>query len=148
MGETARPSTLLRRDVAEVCRETGDDPAAVAADLDNAVHEFHAHFKPLIEKKVNEYLKDLREQNAKRTGSQEPFEPDEQHMQQLWTEGHRYWILGEVVRFYAKARATTDGGLMSSGTYMLAKKATYTYLDKSNKGTTYYEVPDHESLDW
>lgn len=132
-----------------MCLETGDDPATVAADLDNAVHEFHSHYKPLIEKKVNEYLKELREQNAKRTGSQEPYEPDEQHMRQLYQEGFAYWILGEVRRFYQKARATADGKLASRGTYMLAKRAAYDFTDKSNKNTTEYDVPDYEEPpDW
>lgn len=131
-----------------MCRETGDDPATVAADLDNAVHEFHAHYKPLIEKKVNEYLKELREQNAKRTGSQEPYEPDEQHMRHLWEEGYAYHVLGEVRRFYEKARATGDGKLMRAGTYMLAKRATYTVEDKSNKNTVEYDVPDYEEPPW
>lgn len=131
-----------------MCRETGDDPSVVAADIDNAVHEFHSHYKPLIEKKVNEYLKELRETNAKRTGGQEPYEPDEQHMRHLWQEGHELWINGQVVRFYEKATATSDGGLASRGTYMLTKKATYTVEDKSNKNTTYYDVPEDEEYPW
>lgn len=136
------------RDILAACDGTDDDPVTVAADLDNAVAEFHAHFKPLVEQRVDKYLKELREQNAERK-SGEAEEPDRGRMQELWEEGYRYHITGEAIQFFYGASATADGKLAAGGRYVLAKRATYDIEDKMiNKGSVFYPAPSVEDPPW
>lgn len=136
------------RDIVAACEGTDDDPVAVAADLDNAVAEFHSHFKPLVEKKVDQYLKELRESNAERKGG-ENEEPDRVRMQELWEEGYRYHITGEAIQFFYGAGATASGKLAAGNRYALAKPAQFDITDKMiNRGSVYYPVPDTEEPPW
>lgn len=116
----------------------------VAADLDNAVHEFYEHFKPLVERRVNRYINEVRSENMKRKSDDEPLEPDRGRLGELWTEGYRYWIEGEVVQYVGVARGGSGGELRLAETVVLAKRAKYDFTDKSNRGASVYHVPQFE----
>lgn len=125
------PSQLFER---RLRREVGDEFwLEVAADLNQAVHEWGQFVEAKVEEAVNRYVEQIRRANRntvrnlpKGAKMPEMQRPSRDRIRQLTDEQISYWAY-ETVKVYT---ATVGSDLFEpGGTAVLVKKATYNPLE-------------------